>query len=123
MNQVEKILLFANQNKGIVTTRQVKELGVGRWALQSLLKQEKIFRIHHGVYVTENGYFDDFFLLQDRYPKGIYSHETALYLLGFSDRIQNKINMTFLQGTSTLRMKNMILFLLLSVIKKRLKWV
>ncbi|MFV0361500.1 MAG: abortive phage infection protein [Suipraeoptans sp.] len=105
MNQVEKILNFANQNNGIITTSQVTELGIGRWALQTLEKLEKIYSVQRGVYVTENGYADDFFLLQQRYPKGIYSHETALYLLGFSDRVPIQNNMTFEQGTSTTRMK------------------
>ncbi|WP_022795985.1 type IV toxin-antitoxin system AbiEi family antitoxin domain-containing protein [Bavariicoccus seileri] len=105
MNKAEKVLNFANQNNGIITTRQVTELGVGRWVLQTLEKLEKIYPVQRGVYVTENGYADDFFLLQERYPKGIYSHETALYLLGFSDRAPIQINMTFEQGTSTSRMK------------------
>lgn len=105
MKQTDKVLDFAKQNNGIVTTRQVNELGVGRWTLQALERQGKLYLVQRGVYVTENGYADDFFLLQERYPKGIYSHETALYLLGFSDRAPIQINMTFEQGTSTVRMK------------------
>lgn len=105
MNQIETVMNFANQNNGIITTKQVTELGVGRWALQTLQKSEKLYLVQRGVYVTEHGYADDFFLLQDRYPKGIYSHETALYLLGFSDRVPVQMNMTFAQGTSTTRMK------------------
>lgn len=105
MNQAEKVLSFANQNNGIITTSQVTELGIGRWVIKTLEKSEKLYPVQRGVYVTENGYADDFFLLQERYPKGVYSHETALYLLGFSDRIPIQINMTFEQGTSTARMK------------------
>lgn len=105
MNQAEKVLNIANQNNGIITTRQVTKLGIGRWVLQTLERLGKIYPVQRGVYVTESGYADDFFLLQERYPKGIYSHETALYLLGFSDRAPIQITMTFEQGTSTTRMK------------------
>lgn len=105
MTQAEKVLDFAKENMGIVTTRQVDELGVGRWVLQSLVNQGLLFKEQRGVYVTENGYAEDFFLLQQRYPKVIYSHETALFLHGFSLRVPLMINMTFLQGTSTTRMK------------------
>ncbi|MDH6367961.1 MULTISPECIES: type IV toxin-antitoxin system AbiEi family antitoxin domain-containing protein [unclassified Breznakia] len=105
MNQAEKVLNIANQNNGIITTRQVTELGIGRWVLQTLERLGKIYPVQRGVYVTESGYADDFFLLQERYPKGIYSHETALYLLGFSDRAPIQITMAFEQGTSTVRMK------------------
>lgn len=105
MSQAEKVLRFANQNNGIITTRQLNTLGVGRWVLRSLEKSKQLYLVQRGVYVTENGYADDFFLLQERYPKGIYSHETALYLLEFSDRAPVQIRMTFAQGTSTARMK------------------
>lgn len=105
MKQGEKILHFAQQHNGIITTKQAEELGVKRSALQSLKKSGLLFLVQRGIYITENGYADDFFLLQERYPKGVYSHETALYLLGFSDRIPTWINMTFQQGTSTSRMK------------------
>jgi predicted transcriptional regulator of viral defense system len=105
MSQAEKVISFANQNNGIVTTRQLSNLGVGRWVLKNLEELKKIYPVQRGVYVTENGYADDFFLLQVRYPKGVYSHETALYLLGFSDRAPIQINMTFTKGTSTARMK------------------
>ncbi|MGX7130874.1 type IV toxin-antitoxin system AbiEi family antitoxin domain-containing protein [Enterococcus songbeiensis] len=105
MTQVEKVLRFANQNNGIITTKELKKLGVGRWVLQDLERLEKLFPVQRGIYVTKNGYADDFFLLQQRYPKGIFSHETALYLLGYSDRVPIQIVMTFKQGTSTTRMK------------------
>lgn len=105
MKQTEKVMRFAQQNNGIITTSQLRELGVGRWVLKTLEKLDKIYFVQRGVYVTENGYADDFFLLQERYPKGIYSHETALYLLGFSDRSPIQINMTFKKGISTGRMK------------------
>ncbi|OCN04682.1 hypothetical protein A4S06_10710 [Erysipelotrichaceae bacterium MTC7] len=105
MSQAEKLMNFANKNNGIITTNQLTQLGIGRWVLQRLEELEEIFPVQRGVYVTKNGYADDFFLLQERYPKGVFSHETALYLLGFSDRTPIQINMTFVKGTSTTRMK------------------
>ena len=41
---------------------------------------------------------DDFSLLQRRYRRGIYSHDTALYLLGYSDRAPARCIMTFPKG-------------------------
>ncbi|MBJ6746029.1 type IV toxin-antitoxin system AbiEi family antitoxin domain-containing protein [Streptococcus sp. 121] len=105
MNQKEKILKLAEENNGIVTTKQATALGVGRWVFQELVESEMLYQVQRGIYVTEDGFVDDFFLLQERYPKGVYSHETALYLLGYSDRVPIEINMTFKQGVSTSRMK------------------
>lgn len=36
--------------------------------------------------------------LQHEYGRGIYSHDTALYLLGYSDRTPAKYTMTFPRG-------------------------
>lgn len=38
---------------------------------------------------------DDMYLLQKKYGRGIYSHDTVLYLLGYSDRTPIKYTMTF----------------------------
>lgn len=41
-----------------------------------------------------------------KFKKGIFSHETALYLLEFSDRAPIQITMTFEHGNSTARIKS-----------------
>ena len=53
---------------------------------------------------------DDFHLLQCRYGRGIYSHDTALYLLGYSDRTPAKYTMTFPKGYNapSLKQENII---------------
>jgi predicted transcriptional regulator of viral defense system len=105
MNQKELILEIAKQNNGIVLTKQVNKAGIGRWALKAVVEDKKLISVQRGVYAIEGSYVDDFFLLQQKYAKGIYSHETALYLHGFSNRAPIQIVMTFKQGTSTARMK------------------
>ncbi|MGL9730325.1 type IV toxin-antitoxin system AbiEi family antitoxin domain-containing protein [Enterococcus sp. DIV0756] len=105
MNKKDEALEIANRNNGILLTKQITDAGIYRSALQELEAEGKIIRVQHGVYVTPDGYVDDFFLLQHRFPKGIYSHETALYLLGYSDRVPLKIVMTFPQGQSSTRMR------------------
>jgi predicted transcriptional regulator of viral defense system len=106
MNTKQKILQILKENKGILLTSQVDEAGLGRWALKELVNENELISVQRGVYVSDEGYADDFFLLQKKYPKGIYSHETALYLHGFSERIPARIVMTFEHGVSTSRMKN-----------------
>ena len=53
---------------------------------------------------------DDFYLLQRKYGRGIYSHDTALYLLGYSDRTPAKYTMTFPKGYNapSLKQENLI---------------
>ena len=49
---------------------------------------------------------DEFFYLQNRFKKGVFSNGTALYLLGFSDRTPSRYDMTFPASYNTSSVKN-----------------
>lgn len=99
MSDREKIkrMLEASEN-GVITSAQVTEAGLHRNALQQLVKDGEIYRFGRGLYVRSNSWEDDLYLLQKKYGRGIYSHDTALYLLGYSDRTPAKYTMTFPKG-------------------------
>lgn len=99
MSDREKIkkMLEVSEN-GIITSAQVTEAGLHRNTLQQLVKDGEIYRFGRGLYVRSNSWEDDFYLLQKKYGRGIYSHDTALYLLGYSDRTPAKYTMTFPKG-------------------------
>lgn len=108
MTNKDKILEIAKKNNGVVLTSQVTEAKIPRAVLINMVNEEVLFPVQRGIYVTDEGYVDDFYLLQARFPKGIFSHETTLYLQGFSDRAPIIPTMTFRYGTSTSRMKGEI---------------
>ncbi len=99
MTTREKIeeLLEASKD-GTISTSQVTEAGLHRGILQEYVKSGEMYRFGRGLYVLSNVWEDDFYLLQRKYGRGIYSHDTALYLLGYSDRIPAKYTMTFPKG-------------------------
>lgn len=99
MSDREKIkrMLEASEN-GVITSAQVTEAGLHRNILQQLVKDGEIYRFGRGLYVRSNSWEDDLYLLQKKYGRGIYSHDTALYLLGYSDRTPAKYTMTFPKG-------------------------
>lgn len=61
--------------------------------------------IERGIYHLPDTYIDDFFSLQYRFPKGIYSLDTALWLHGLSLTVPFEPVMTFPFGTNTRLMK------------------
>lgn len=111
MNDRDKIeeLLKASES-GTITAAQVTEAGLHRSVLQELVKSGEIYRFGRGLYVQKDAWEDDFFLLQHKYSRGIYSHDTALYLLGYSDRTPAKYTMTFPKGYNahSLKQENLI---------------
>ncbi len=96
---------------GVITSAQVTEAGLHRNALQQLVKDGEIYRFGRGLYVRRNSWEDDFYLLQKKYGRGIYSHDTALYLLGYSDRTPAKYTMTFPKGYNAPSLKQEIIII------------
>lgn len=83
---------------GTITSRQVTEAGLHRNVLQKLVESGELYRYGRGLYVKNSAWEDDLYLLQRKYERGIYSNDTALYLLGYSDRTPSKYTMTFPKG-------------------------
>lgn len=106
MTNREKIkeLLEASPD-GTVTAEQVTAAGLHRSILQELVENGELYRFGRGLYVRNNAWEDDFYLLQRKYRRGIYSNDTALYLLGYSDRTPAQYTMTFPKGYNSPSLK------------------
>lgn len=108
-NKIEELLEASAD--GTITAAQVTEAGLHRSILQELVKNGEIYRFGRGLYVRSCTWEDDIYLLQRKYGRGIYSNDTALYLLGYSDRAPAKYTMTFPKGYNapSLKTENLII--------------
>jgi len=95
---IQKIL---KDNNGIVTTTQVTEAGIPRRCLSAMVESGTICRVERGIYALPEVWEDEMFFIQYRFSKGIFSHETALYLHGMTDRTPIHYTMTFPFGYNT----------------------
>ena len=106
MTDKEKIKeLLEASSDGTITAEQVTAAGLHRSILQELVENGELYRFGRGLYVRSNAWEDDFYLLQRKYGRGIYSHDTALYLLGYSDRTPAQYTMTFPKGYNSPSLK------------------
>ena len=103
MGKVEKIVQSAPN--GIITAAQLTKAGLHRGYLHNFVESGELYRFGRGLYVQSSAWEDDFYLLQRKYSRGIYSHDTALYLLGYSDRTPARYTMTFPKGYNALSLK------------------
>ena len=101
MNMKEKIIQMGMANDGLITSKKITEHGLSRKALSELVASKMVSKIERGIYGIDSGCIDEYYLLQYRFTQGVFSHETALYLLGYSDRIPIEIQMTFPYGYNT----------------------
>jgi predicted transcriptional regulator of viral defense system len=96
------------QHNGIITATQVTEAGVPRYYLSRMLHSNKLNRVARGVYCLPEVWEDELFILQYKYRRGIFSHETALDIHGLTDRMAARYVMTFPAGYNTTIFKNTI---------------
>ena len=76
-----------------------------------------IYRVERGIYTLPEVWEDEMFFMQYRFSKGIFSHETALYLHGMTDRTPIRYTMTFPFGYNTGNVKKQGIIAKLSTIE------
>lgn len=94
MNYIRSIRELSDKNNGIITTSIVSENNIPTVYLTRLTKEGKLKRIARGIYMSKDCIYDELFMLQTRYPKIVFSYETALNLLNLTDKIPEKIHLT-----------------------------
>ncbi len=77
---------YLKTSGGLITTSYCKEHGIPRVYLSRLVKEGFLANISRGLYRTKDSDFDALYFFQHRYKKAIYSYETALYLMGMTDK-------------------------------------
>lgn len=94
MNQKENILTIAENNKGLIQTSKIVNMGIRKELLRTLVDQGRLVRAKRGVYMLSEDSIDDYEIIQMMEPKAIFSYDSALYLLKLSNRVPEKIHMT-----------------------------
>lgn len=95
MGATEEIIKMAKENNGTVTTAMVVAAGFSRGNIKYLVDKGMIEKSSRGIYILPEVWEDEIFNLQNRFKRGIYSHETALFLWDLTDRTPNRYHMTF----------------------------
>jgi len=115
MGYIKTITDMLERQSGIVTTAQVSVTGIPRHYLSRMVADNLLRRVARGIYAAPEAWEDEMFLLQYKYSKGIFSHETALYIHGFTDRAPTRFVMTFPYGyhaesiaSTNIRMKKVV---------------
>ena len=101
----EKIHRAAEDNGGHLTTKQAEAAGVSRPMLARFLNKGQLVRIRQGHYILPDTLPDDYALLQARSSRLIFSHGTALFFWGLSDRVPHLLDVTVPQGMNTTGLK------------------
>ena len=86
MDFMRELTVIAEAHGGIIETKIAEQHGISRAMLSKLYKEERIQRITKGQYILPDDIQDELLSISRRSRKIIFSHETALFLHGISDR-------------------------------------
>lgn len=86
MNNQDKLDQIIQKQHGTVLSSDLDLYEIPRVYLQMMVAEGKLERVDRGVYVSIDAIEDEMFSMQTKYPKLVFSHETALYLHGLTDR-------------------------------------
>lgn len=86
MNYEQILQKLSKQGGNIITTKAAKNAGISRAILSKLCSDGRLQRIAQGQYMLSNDMPDELLSISLRTEHLMFSHETALFLHGISDR-------------------------------------
>lgn len=91
---------IANNNNGIVKTSYIESIGISSKTITTLVRKKQLKKISKGIY-TVISFKDKYYIYQSRCRKGIYSHESALYLNNLIKQEPKIYNITIVSHYNT----------------------
>lgn len=87
MNNYDRILTYAKNNCGYITTKEAMALGISRVYLSNLVSNNELERVGSGTYKLPEYPFDYFYIISNCSKNMCFSHLSALYLHEMTDRV------------------------------------
>ena len=101
MSKFETLDFLLEENNGYIITADVVRAGVSKTYFGEYVKDRGLERAAHGLYMSQDAWDDGMYVIQVRYPDAVFSHETALYLLGLTEREPVQYTVTLKAGKSS----------------------
>lgn len=105
---INKILKIMKKNNEIITPSQLEKKGISRVYLSRMEREGIIEKIDRGIYVTKDFKYDEYYLFQLKYPKAIFSYNTALYFYEMTERTPIKMDVTVYREYNPHRFKDFV---------------
>lgn len=90
----DKLFQLLDKRDGNLSMKEARSEGIAASTVQRLVKTGKLLRISRGYYVLDGHGVDELYMVQSRFSKGVYSHETALELYSLSTNIPKSVHLS-----------------------------
>lgn len=102
---IEGLRTVIEQYDGIASLEQLQKAGFSRMMIYAGLKDGVLNKEAHGNYSIADQQPDEYRIIQCRSDKVVFSHATALFLHGLSDRVPHILDITVPQGDNVSKIK------------------
>lgn len=105
MSRTELLAKMIEEENGYLVTAKAVAAGFTKPFISKYIKEHQMEKAAHGIYIMDDVWPDELFILQTRNQQIVYSGETALYLHGLVDREYSKICFTVPVGYNVSHIK------------------
>lgn len=98
MTRFELLDELVEKGNGYLQTSQVLENGISKPTLADYVNKRNMERVAQGVYLAEDAWKDELYILHLSNSRIVFSHETALFLHGLMEREPIDISVTVRAG-------------------------
>lgn len=89
-----KLLQLLDKRDGNLSMKEARAEGIAAETVQRLVKTGELLKISRGYYVLDGHGVDELYMVQSRFSKGVFSHETALDLYSLSTIIPKRVHLS-----------------------------
>lgn len=105
MGKNEILQQLIEENNGYLLSSMVIERNISKTFLAKYVKENNLERVARGIYITEDVWPDELYIMQVRNASVIFSGETALWLHGLIDREYSEICVSVPTGYNATHLK------------------
>lgn len=69
-----------------LTLKTARENGISKFKFYRYLYENELENVSHGIYTKKDTWIDELFILHQRCPNAVFSHDEAFYYHGLTDR-------------------------------------
>ncbi len=105
MDKNDILQKLIERNNGYLLSAMANENNISKAVLSKYVKEKGLERIARGIYITDDVWPDELYIMQVRNKAVIFSGETALYLHGLIDREYSEICVSVPTGYNATHLK------------------
>ncbi len=108
MSNYDKINSVIERDNGYLIVANALESGISKSAITDYVKKNKLEKAAHGIYIAEETWLDDLYLIQLKNKEVIFSGETALYLHELMEREPIDTTVTVRRSYNATHLRNFV---------------